>query len=146
LHFKFLKSRDRDIRSIYAQIARKASGQKTERVREILRDHPVLRGDKYIEKGQEWEVAGTDSGRDGIVVDLVRKLEDPEAAKLLTLKGRISLEGYLMNKGLLSNADLSGFVTGYAGKNHEENFAEMIAYWCQDKLPEDQVEMLKTVL
>ena len=64
----------------------------------------------------------------------------------MALKAHIRLEGYLVNKGFLTNQDLSGFVTGYAAKNHEENFAEMIAYWCQDKLPEDQVELLRTVL
>jgi len=146
LHFKFLKSKDKDIRSIYAQIARKSSAGKENKIQEVLKEHPVLPGDKYFEGGKEWEVSGTDWGNGGIQVKLVRKLEDPETKQTLALKAHIRLEGYLVNKGFLTNQDLSGFVTGYAAKNHEENFAEMIAYWCQDKLPEDQVELLRTVL
>lgn len=146
LHFKFLKDKDREIQSIYAQIARKASGQKLQRIREVLENHPVLPGDKYVEKGDVWEVTGTGYGRGGLIVQLARKLEDPETKQNVALKAHIPLEGYLLNKGLLTNLDLSGFVTGYASKNHEENFAEMIAFWCLGKLPEDQVELLKTVL
>lgn len=40
----------------------------------------------------------------------------------------------------------SGFVTGYAGTDAAENFAEMVAYYCSGKLPEDQVEMLKAII
>lgn len=146
LHFKFLKDKDTEIRSIYAQIARKASGQKIERVREVLKDHPVLPGDKYVESGKVWEVTGTDWSRGGIVVQLVRKLDDPETKQTVALKAHIPLEGYLVNKGLLTNLDLSGFVTRYASKNHEENFAEMIAAYCINRLPDDQIAMLEGVI
>jgi len=146
LHYKFLKSKDMEIRLIYAQISRKASRQKVERVREVLKEHPVLPGDKYVEKGQVWEVTGTGYGRGGILVQLARKLEDPETKQSVALKAHIPLEGYLVNKGLLTNLDLSGFVTRYASKNHEENFAEMIAAYCTGSLPEDQVTMLRGVL
>ena len=40
----------------------------------------------------------------------------------------------------------SGFVTDYAKKDEQENFAEMVAAYCLGKLPEDQVEMLKALL
>jgi len=141
LHFKFLKSKDRDIQSIYAKIARKTSWvDKKDKIQEVLKDHPILPGDTLVGKANRiYEVVGTGYGRGGLQVELRRK-DDPSQ------KAHIGLEGYLMTKGLLTTQDLSSFVTGYAAKDHEENFAEMIAYWCQDKLPEDQVEMLKTVL
>jgi len=141
LHFKFLKSKDRDIQSIYAKIARKTSWvDKKDKIQEVLKDHPILPGDTLVGKANRiYEVVGTGYGRGGLQVELRRK-DDPSQ------KAHIGLEGYLMTKGLLTTQDLSSFVTGYAAKDHEENFAEMIAYWCQDKLPEDQVEMLRTVL
>ena len=113
---------------------------KKDKIQEVLKDHPILPGDTLVGKANRiYEVVGTGYGRGGLQVELRRK-DDPSQ------KAHIGLEGYLMTKGLLTTQDLSSFVTGYAAKDHEENFAEMIAYWCQDKLPEDQVEMLKTVL
>lgn len=141
LHFKFLKAKDRDIRSIYAQIARKTNWvDKKNKIQEVLKDHPVLPGDTIVGKANRiYEVVGPGYGSGGLRVELQRK-DDPSQ------KAHIGLEAYLMTKGLLTTQDLSSFVTGYAAKNHEENFAEMIAYFCLGKLPEDQVEMLKAVL
>jgi hypothetical protein len=144
LHFKFLKDKDAEIRGIYAQLAGKSDRwTRKEKVQEVLKEHPVLKGDAYIEKGENWTVTNTDwDPRTGLVVRLERRIEDSPAV----MKAKISLEGYLTNKGLLTHQDLSAFVTPYAKRNHEENFAEMIAFWAIGKLPEDQVEMLKTVL
>jgi hypothetical protein len=154
LHFKFLKDKDRDIRSIYAQIARKTNWvDKKNKIQEVLNDHPVLPGDTFEGKGGKlYEVAGTSWKGKGLVVDLVRKPPassfsgELPAAPGVVEKAYIPLDSYLINKGLLSSKDLTGFVTNYAAKNHEENFAEMIAEWCLNKLPEDQVELLKAVL
>jgi len=146
LHFKFLTGKNQEIKRIYADIARKASSTKMDKIRDILKDHPILPGDKYIEKGEEWVVTGTDSGRDGIIVKMTRKLEDPETNQSLVINGRIALVGYLVNQGLVTNEKLTGFVTQYAAKDYAENFAEMIAAWCLDKLPEDQVALLQSVL
>jgi hypothetical protein len=141
LHFKFLKAKDQEIRRIYAQVARKTDwATKKNKIQEVLKDHPVLPGDTLVgKKNTIYEVTGTGYGKGGIQVELRRK-DNP------TLKAHIGLEGYLMTKGLLTDQDLSSFVTSYAQRNHEENFAEMIAFYCLDKLPEDQVEMLKAVL
>lgn len=154
LHFKFLKDKDREIRGIYAQIARKSGfWTRRDKIQEVLKEHPVLPGDTFEGKGKVYEVVGTSWKGKGLVVDLVRKPElEPRAfgelppSPATVEKAYIPLEGYLMAKGLLTHQDLSGFVTPYAAKNHEENFAEMIAFWCQDRLPEDQVELLKGVL
>jgi hypothetical protein len=143
LHFKFLQAKDKEIRGIYNQIARKSSASKKDKIQEVLKDHPVLPGDTYVEKGEVYEVTGTDWGPKGLVVKMVKK--DPPAPGLVQ-KAFIGLEGYLVNKGLLTNQELTGFVTRYASKDYQENFAEMIAFWCLDKLPEDQVELLRTVL
>jgi hypothetical protein len=139
LQFKFLGSKKQEIHSIYAQIARKSSSNRGDRITEVLKEHPVTPGDTYVERGEVWEVAGTDWGRDGVVVKMVSK-EDPK------IKARISLEGFLVNKGFVTPQELSGFITPYAKTDPDENFAEMVAFWCLDKLPEDQVELLKGVL
>jgi len=38
------------------------------------------------------------------------------------------------------------FITPYAATDPDENFADMVAYYCQDALPADQVAMLEPIL
>lgn len=45
-----------------------------------------------------------------------------------------------------SEASPKGFVTPYAGKNAAENFAEMISFYCLDKLSPEQVKDLEAIL
>lgn len=146
LQFMFLKSKEHEIKSIYRTLSGKAMTGKRERLEQALKEHPVLPGDKYVEKGETWEVTGTDFDGRKLVVKMMRAIQDPATGKEFKQTARISLEGYLANKGQLNYEGASGFVTAYAAKDPDENFAEMIAFWCQDKLPEDQVEMLKQIL
>jgi hypothetical protein len=134
LHFKFLKSKDRDIRSIYFKLGMKEK----DRQRAII-NNPALRpqpGEKLVSKGKTYEVAN-------VVYDTVHLHQegDPKA------KATVPLVAWLEMKGVdTSTHGASTFVTTYAKKNHEENFAEMVAFWCLNKLPEDQAVMLEEVL
>ena len=62
------------------------------------------------------------------------------------LKAHVGLEHWIRHKGYKLKETPSDFVTSYAKTDPAENFAEMFAYYCDDKLPEEQVEMLKAVL
>ncbi len=147
LMYKFLTSKHKEIRNIYNTIARKRSEAKSEAISLIWKD-PNLKpkpGDIFVSgKGEEFVVTGFDvSPRKGIIVQLVAKVQ-PEPG--VTVKATIPLESYALAKGIFPKIKHSGFVTGYAAKNADENFAEMVAHYCADKLPEDQVEMLKNLL
>lgn len=138
LHFKFLRSRDQELRDMYRQIHGKTN--KSVRVREILEANPIVPGDTIVgTKNTLYEVTGTGYGSGEVQVKLQQK-SDP------TQKAHVGLESYLQIKGLLQHSDLSSHVTPYAAKNYEENFAEMVAFWCLNKLPEDQVGMLEQLV
>lgn len=46
----------------------------------------------------------------------------------------------------LGSTSKGRFITRYAMRDSEENFCEMLSFYCLDQLPEDQVELLKPVL
>jgi hypothetical protein len=161
LMYKFLKSKHREIEGIYNQISRKSSRATTDFLLQVWKD-PALKpkvGDTLVSKGKEYTVTGFDvSSRGGIIVKLEASvvpvghvLTEEEKRQIQTLglvqRAKIDLESYAALKGILpKDRSHTGFVTGYAGKNASENFAEMVGFYCADKLPEDQVEMLKSVL
>lgn len=58
-------------------------------------------------------------------------------------RGTLPLDAYLRDKFPEST---SAFVTQYAATKPEENFAEMVAFYCLGQLPVDQEELLKSVL
>lgn len=133
LHFKFMQSKDREIQAMYRQINRKAEG-----IEHALIKDPDLRpkpGDKLVSKGKTYSV-------EKVVYDEVTLVRDDDPKQM----ARVSVPGWIRMKGIDTSAHGTSFVTQYAGKNHEENFAEMIAYYCMNKLPADQVEMLQQVL
>jgi hypothetical protein len=134
LHFRFLKSRDVDIQRLYLRIA----GDDRELLRETLED-PMNRpksGDTVVSKGRTYAVTGVGYRR-GLTVELQR-VDDPSK------KASTSMAEWLRMKGLVSEA--GAFVSPYAKKNHEENFAEMVAHYVLGTLPSKQVEMLEGVL
>lgn len=143
LYFKFLSGKKREIAGFYYNISHKESAARSQAVNKIFQD-PSLKpkpGDVFIDKGTEYVVTKLDFNRAGWVVEMADKTNPRQGA-------RISLEGYAVKKGILPQDGTipSGFVTAYAKTNAEENFAEMVAYYCMGKLPADQVEMLKSVL
>lgn len=144
LYFKFLQSNHRDIARIY-QVIKSKVDQSTSDLEFEIRKNPDLSpkpGDTVVEKGKTYVVEriGYGGSRSGYQVTLHRE-DDPSS------KASISLKGWALLKGIKPESKPgSGFITPYAGKNDEENFAEMVAFYCMDELPQDQVEMLEKVL
>ena len=54
---------------------------------------------------------------------------------------RIPLDSYLT-----VTHKTSSFITPYAATNPDENFAEMVSFYCLNELPPDQVKMLEDIL
>ena len=139
LHFKYLKSKDQQIQDIYDRI----KGQEDAKLEEALEDpaKSVPPTGSTIQEGRKtWEVIGWERNFRTMGIDIKLVLQqDPERK----VKARLPLRAWLK-----SNSSGSGvsFVSNYASTNHEENFAEMIAHYCEGLLPDDQVEMLKEVL
>ena len=144
LYFKFLQSQHRDIARIYQTIKSKVD-QSTSDLEFEIRRNPDLSpkpGDTVVEKGKTYVVerVGYGGSRSGYQVIMHRE-DDPSN------KASVSLKGWALLKGIKPESKPgSGFITPYAGKNDEENFAEMVAFYCMDELPQDQVEMLEKVL
>jgi hypothetical protein len=139
LQFKFLSSKDRQIDTMYEALDRKSKNQDREKLQAILND-PKIRpqpGDTVTDqKGLTFAV-------DSVVYDTVHLhlVEEPK------VKARVPLLGYAQLKNIRVDVpERSGFVTFYAGKDSVENFAEMVANYCFDTLPEDQVEMLEAII
>ncbi len=130
LYYKYLKSKKQEIDQIY----RILSKQERDRVRELLDDKT-----KWPQKGEEHK-----EGRKTYVVDWVQY---PNV--ILHRKDDINITAKYPLKSWLQNVtpeSVSSFVTPYAATDASENFAEMIAYYCEGLLPDDQVNMLKGVL
>ena len=143
LYFKFLQSQHRDIARIYQAIKSKVD-QSTSDFESEIRNNPDLSpkpGDTVVEKGKTYVVERVSYGSRGGYQVIMHREDDPSN------KASVSLKGWASLKGIKSESKPgSGFITPYAGKNDEENFAEMIAFYCMDELPQDQVEMLEKVL
>jgi hypothetical protein len=94
----------------------------------------------WPEKGtpldKKWKVAGVSiGGRPPAPRVELALLEDPEP---LSYKAHVGMANYQRSKGVLHGA----FVTSYARTSPSENFAEMVAAWCSDELPDDQQDLL----
>lgn len=143
LHYKFLKGKDREIQGMYLRIGR-AHSQGERDLREMVMKDPALKptiGDTLKATNGDFTITGFDYGRGGFIVKVV-SATDPKVT------GKLSLDAYIRMKGIKAppSEKASGYVTGYAAKNHDENFAEMIAEWCLGHLPKDQVEMLEAIV
>jgi len=139
LQAKFLSGKQRQINMMYQIIDRKSKDSDREKLQAIL-DNPELQpkpGDRVTNsKGLTYEV-------DKVIYDEVQVhlVDEPK------VRGRLKLLGYVQMKGIDVNIpERSGFVTHYAGKDADENFAEMVAFYCLDKLAPDQVEMLEPII
>lgn len=133
LHFKYLKSKDTEIERIYAKLM----GDSREVAREVAMDKSKWPqpGETYQESRKTYVVDGVEYGKGGLVVRL-HNAQDPAR------KASLPLLAWVQSKG----ETVSAFVSPYAKKNYQENFAEMIRYYCMGTLPEDQVQMLEAVL
>lgn len=136
LHYKFLKSKDDQIKSIYKTL----KGDENAILQNLMYDK-----DKHPKPGETMQSGRTTYVVDGVKVnnryDYVVLLHDqkaPEQKASVLLKKWFQLEGGLASAG--------SFVSPYASKDYAENFAEMIDHYCQGTLPEGQVAMLEAVL
>lgn len=135
LHYKFLRSKNNEITSIYNRL----KGENDAALDEAVRD-----SSNYPEKGTT--IA---DGRKTWVVDgwqLNLRTSEPDIQLYLqkdpSKKARLPMRAWLQ-ENLSTSAT---FVSQYASTKPEENFAEMVAYYCEGLLPDDQVRMLKSVL
>ena len=129
LHRRFLKSKDREIQNIYQTLLR----GEDKRLDAMLDDKSWWPdpGEEFVE-GQRTYIV------ENVVYPnvLLYRKDDP------TRKARTPLKGWLS----LQTREESDFVSSYAKTSYSENFAEMIAHYCEGTLPEPQVNMLKGVL
>jgi hypothetical protein len=143
LQFKFLQSQNRNIARIY-QIIKSKVDQSTSDLEFEIRKNPDLSpkpGDTVVEKGKTYVVERVGYGGRGGYQVIMHREDDPSN------KASVSLKGWALLKGIKPESKPgSGFITPYAGKDADENFAEMVAFYCMDELPQDQVEMLEKVL
>lgn len=129
---KFLKNKQG-----IARLYRLISSQESDRERDLKKNLKAPEvGDTVVIKGDLYRVRAVTWGRGGEKV----VLEDPDNPKGTA---SISLEGYLSYKGggpdrtrnFDEDPNYKGFVTNYAGKDPDENFAEMFAFYCMGRLP-----------
>lgn len=134
LQFKFLNSKKGAIDSLYRALS---LGGDRERVKEIL-DNPSLKpqpGDT-ITSGRTTYVV------DSVVYDTVHLLDQKDPKR----KAKIPLLGYLEEKGLEPEIIDGGYVTRYAKTSPEENFAEMVQFYCRGRLGPKLTEKLEEIL
>jgi len=142
-YYQFAKSKHADIHNIYARLKGQANALQSQLVDEVMKD-PAKRpqpGDTYDSKGEVYVVEKVEYKglKSGYQIKM-HKQNDPAS------KGSLPLDSWIRVKGYKLENKPSGFITPYAGTNASENFAEMFAYYCLNKLPDDQVESLKAVL
>jgi hypothetical protein len=143
LRFKFLESKRMDIARMYTKIKLGQDALEQQAIDEAMQD-PNLKpkpGDTFVDgKKRNFVVDKLNYTGRSLVVDLY--LAEDEKRKF-----RVPLKSYLALKGVKPNvAKATGFVTLYAGKDEEENFAEMIAHYCLNELPDEQIAMLLPII
>ena len=138
---QFMKGRDWDVRQLYHVIENQEGGKGLSETKALL---PAI-GDTADNKGKTFRVTQTlPNGRGSWVIHVVTDSKPGTNYK-------IDLEGWLAMKGEktrdLTQPDFKGFVTDYAKKGGPgENFAEMFAFYCLDKLPRALVEPFETLV
>lgn len=140
LENKFLKSKQDEIRSLYQRIA-----------------HHVRFGPSSVPT-QGWPELGREidfKGEKLVVLNVSRhenkiQFGEPPAPNVYRRKVYTApLEWWLKNiegKEPERGPDFKGFITGYAKKDADENFAEMVAYYALGKLPQGLIELLEPII
>lgn len=138
LHRKFLASKDKELSRLYAKYSVKKMVNQDREELDKSKIPPV--GETVTYKGDELAVIGFDFSKR--VVKLVNKLNPKQ-----TFSAPLESYGVLI-KGEpdVTKVNPLGFVTPYAGKNKEENFAEMVGFYCTDELSAEQVKDLEGIL
>jgi len=130
---KVMKRDDAVLKRLYAKVAAEDRAVKRSEAQRQVAPSP---GTRYVSGGTEYEVMGMSSSTWPVVK--LKRVDDPNRFAV------IPLADYLANT---RTTPRGGFVTTYARKGKfRENFAEMVAFYCLDQLPETQVVMLEDLL
>ena len=128
LYAKFLQSQHREISGIYRRIQFKQSESISNFEQDVLKDPEKApkAGATLVDKGKTYVVDGTEYKglRSGYQIHL-HQVDDPSKKVRISLSGWISLKGFKPE-----SKPGSGFISPYASTDVEENFAEMIAFYC----------------
>jgi hypothetical protein len=142
LHRQFLKTKDRQISLMYGKIKRGRKGQEEAAIEEIKsdpRNWPKIGDEIQHPKTKHRYVVSAFDDSDKLVT--IRLVDDQRGFSVVDLWPILQWQGHK-----LPHVSASTFVTSYAGTKPSENFAEMIRFYCLDKLPDDQVKMLVPIL
>lgn len=125
-------------RAEIAQIYRILMNKETDRVRALMNDESLWPkpGEEYIEGKKKFDV---------LKVKYPKVFLKPQGTDGANPRNwvELPLSVWVRNKAPDS---VSHFISKYAQKDPEENFCEMLSFWCLNQLPEDQVNMLKGIL
>lgn len=127
---RFLTSKKTEIKNVYKETQKKIS--------DLIYDKEAWPevGSEFEENGNTYVVEGVTYKKYTPYLMVHNKL-DPNRKGSLPMDQAI-LYGKTKKK--------SPFISTYAATNPEENFAEMIAHYCLESLPQDQVEILESRL
>lgn len=152
LQHKFLASKTRDIDSLYQQL----------RNHSILSDTPLPKfGEEVVYEGKKMKVIDTDYRRRSVKIQEAEPVcfacgkpvegHQPDAEHKAPILRRVVYTMpatiFYKLKGQEVARDPMDFITAYAksgGPN--ENFAEMVSYYCLNKLPKNQTDLLEPIL
>lgn len=95
-------------------------------------------------KGKLYSVRGIEWNRNLNEIVTLDVVGQPGRGASLPLDSWIKLKA--QEEGTPSTGPKEGFVTQYAKKNADENFAEMISAYCLDKLTPHQIEQLEQII
>lgn len=137
LQFKFLKSKKRDIDALY----RRLGDQQTSNTNDLLMDKS-----RWPKEGDTFEHKGETFFFDRINVSGRTQLEALFKVPGERFSLRVPLTTYISSRDPSALKAVKTYVTNYAATDPDENFAEMVAFYCEDKLPSEQVEMLEAII
>lgn len=139
LQFRFLQSKKREINAVYQALL----GKKETVIHDLVMDRS-----RWPKEGDTLDYKGETFAFDKI--DLTSRAQLKVVFRLVdqtpSFKITVPLHEYMLNQHPEIRKDASVFVTNYAATDPDENFAEMVAFHCEDKLPDDQVVMLKGLI
>lgn len=132
LHHKFLQSNDAKIKDMYRVI----SGKESKVLMELLYDKTKIPapGATLRDKKDTWVSEGETVYKGSTKYLKIHLESKPDKTSFIPLAAWFSYSG------------LTPFISSYAKTSPDENFAEMVAAYCEDRLKEDQVQLLTAVL
>ncbi len=137
LHRKFLQSKNKEIAQLYMRYEYKSRVRQDRGEIDESKIPPI--GEEVTYKGDQYRVIRFDRFNRIVQLDQV---SDPKHF----LKVPLQTYGVVFKGEIETKTNPIGFVTTYAGKSAEENFAEMVGFYCTDDLSAEQVKDLEAIL